>query len=50
MYEFYDKKSTLYKAMDKLLDDLAKKYKGQAEFSKLDVTTSRYSRHNQMIP
>ncbi|KAG2629763.1 thioredoxin H-type 2-like [Panicum virgatum] len=37
VYEFYDKKSTLYKAMDELLEDLAKKYKGQAEFCKLDV-------------
>ena len=37
MYEFYDKNSTLYKAMDMLLDNLAKQYKGQAEFYKLDV-------------
>jgi len=37
VYEFYDKNSTLYKAMDMLLDNLAKQYKGQAEFYKLDV-------------
>uniref|UniRef100_A0A453QYL6 Thioredoxin domain-containing protein n=1 Tax=Aegilops tauschii subsp. strangulata TaxID=200361 RepID=A0A453QYL6_AEGTS len=37
VYAFYDKNSTLSKAMDKLLEKLAKQYKGKADFCKLDV-------------
>lgn len=37
VYEFYDKNSSLYKAMDKLLEKLAKQYKGKVQFRKLDV-------------
>ncbi|VAI83584.1 unnamed protein product [Triticum turgidum subsp. durum] len=37
VYSFYDKNSTLSKAMDKLLEKLAKQYKGKADFCKLDV-------------
>ncbi|KAM3194770.1 hypothetical protein ACQJBY_071054 [Aegilops geniculata] len=37
VYAFYDKNSTLYKATDKLLEKLAKQYKGKADICKLDV-------------
>ncbi|TVU40368.1 hypothetical protein EJB05_13831 [Eragrostis curvula] len=37
VYEFYEKNSSLCKAMDKRLEELAKKYKGKAAFWKLDV-------------
>lgn len=37
MYEFYEKNSSLCKAMDKPFEKLATQYKGRADFCKLDV-------------
>ena len=42
VYAFYDKNSTLYKAMEKLLEKLAKQYIGKADFCKLDVDNFEY--------
>lgn len=37
VYEFYEKNSSLCKAMDKPFEKLATQYKGRADFCKLDV-------------
>ncbi|XP_066319755.1 thioredoxin-1-like [Miscanthus floridulus] len=37
VYEFYEKNNSLCKAMDKPFEKLANRYKGKADFCKLDV-------------